>query len=205
MHGTIACMSDPTSAADLQLDKRALRVLAHPLRSRLLTELRVNGPATATELAARLNTNTGATSYHLRELESVALVSDSGEGLGKRRVWQASTASHSWQNSGFADDPDARASLDWLRRNYLSDYAAQAERWLEAERLWPSEWADQLGFGDVMLEVSAERLAEFHAEFEALAAKYGAAAQTANQGEGARKILFVTGAIPLDLAPPESQ
>ena len=35
----------------LRLDPRALKVLAHPLRSRLLTALRLHGPATATALA----------------------------------------------------------------------------------------------------------------------------------------------------------
>ena len=198
MHGTIACMNDPNSPSDLRLDKRALRVLAHPLRSRLLTELRVNGPATATELAAKLGTNTGATSYHLRELEGVALVADSGEGIGKRRVWMASTASHSWQSSDFSDDPDASASLDWLRRNYLGEYAAQAERWLDVAHDWPSEWTDRLGFSDVILEVSPDRLADFYVEFEALARRY----RTADNSANARKVLFATQAIPLDLTPP---
>ena len=65
----------------IQLDAEAVRVLAHPLRSRLLSALRLHGPATATELADRLDTNTGATSYHLRKLESVGLV----EGHRRRR------------------------------------------------------------------------------------------------------------------------
>src|SRR4051812_17674544 len=72
----------PTQIGDLtglRLDAAALKVLAHPLRSRLLSALRIDGPATATDLAARLSTNSGATSYHLRKLESVGLVSDSGE------------------------------------------------------------------------------------------------------------------------------
>ena len=43
----------------LHLDATALRVLAHPLRSRLLSQLRLHGPATATDLAGRLDTNTG--------------------------------------------------------------------------------------------------------------------------------------------------
>ncbi|MFT4284363.1 MAG: helix-turn-helix domain-containing protein, partial [Protaetiibacter sp.] len=55
----------------MRLDARAVRVLAHPLRSRILGRLRLHGPATATELATELQTNTGATSYHLRALESV--------------------------------------------------------------------------------------------------------------------------------------
>lgn len=48
MHGTRACMNNPNADSDLRLDKRALRVLALPLRSRLLTELRLSGPAFAT-------------------------------------------------------------------------------------------------------------------------------------------------------------
>ena len=45
----------------IRLDTTALRTLAHPLRSRLLTQLRLHGPATATSLAGTLGTNSGAT------------------------------------------------------------------------------------------------------------------------------------------------
>src|SRR5674536_30776 len=88
-----------TSDSDLtglRLDASALRVLAHPLRSRLLSALRRGGPATTTELAKTLGTNSGATSYHLRKLESVGLVADTGEGEGKRRLWRAATDFHQW-------------------------------------------------------------------------------------------------------------
>ena len=81
----------------VRLDATALRVLAHPLRSRLLAQLRLHGPATATDLADVLDTNTGATSYHLRKLESVGLVTDTGTGAGKRRVWEASSRGHEWE------------------------------------------------------------------------------------------------------------
>lgn len=197
-------MHASNSPSTLQLDKQAVRALAHPLRSRLLTELRVNGPATATELAERLGTNTGATSYHLRELERVALVSDSGKGVGKRRIWQARGASHSWQNSAFTDDPDARASLDWLRREYLRTYAARAEQWLAAEASWPEAWVDQLGFDDAILTVSPSKLGEFRKELRTLTEKYREP-EAESEHEAARRILFVTHAVPLDTTPPPSQ
>ena len=94
-------------ATDLALDAAALRVLAHPLRSRLLSELRLSGPATATDLAHRLGTNTGATSYHLRRLGDVGLVEDTGAGVGKRREWAATTRSHSYTHAAAAGDPEA--------------------------------------------------------------------------------------------------
>jgi len=96
--------TDPTG---MRLDAAALKVLAHPLRSRLLGALRRGGPATATELARALGTNTGATSYHLRRLEAVALVADTGDGEGKRRLWRAATESHQWTVSEFAGDDDS--------------------------------------------------------------------------------------------------
>ena len=63
-------MSEPRI---VELDSHKLRVLAHPLRSRLLATLRAEGPATATSLAATLGTNSGATSYHLRQLAEAGL------------------------------------------------------------------------------------------------------------------------------------
>ena len=76
----------------VHLDRAALRMLAHPLRSRLLAELRQHGAATTTSLAARLQTNSGATSYHLRKLAEVGVVEDNGEGTGRARIWTASTS-----------------------------------------------------------------------------------------------------------------
>ena len=61
------------SATHLRLDAQAITVLAHPLRSRLVSTLRIGGPATATALARALDTNSGATSYHLRRLAEVGL------------------------------------------------------------------------------------------------------------------------------------
>jgi len=187
------------SPTGIELDDRAIRVLAHPLRSRLLSRLRIAGPATATELANEFSTNTGATSYHLRALESVGLVTDTGEGVGKRRVWRASSRSHSWTNSAFRDDDDTRAALDWLRRNYVRQYAEQAERWLDTADTWPSAWADQLGSSDALLTVTPEQLADFHHELQRLISRY------AELGEGdprSRRIHVSYFGSPVELDPP---
>ena len=131
-----------TSDSDLtgvRLDASSLRVLAHPLRSRLLSALRRGGPATATELAQTLGTNSGATSYHLRKLESVGLVADTGEGEGKRRLWRAATDFHEWDASDFVGDEDSETALNWLARDYHRQLGQQFERWLDVEGSWPVE------------------------------------------------------------------
>jgi DNA-binding transcriptional ArsR family regulator len=159
-------------ATTLRLDSRALQVLAHPLRSRLLTALRMDGPATATDLAATLGTNTGATSYHLRRLASVGLVEETGEGRGKERPWRAATEMHGWTERDVADDPDARAATDWLRRHYLRAFIDRYERWLDEQAGWPLDWQDAAGASDYAIHVTPARLAAFDDEFAALVERY---------------------------------
>ena len=143
-----------------------------PSRSRLLSALRLHGPATATELADRLDTNTGATSYHLRKLESVGLVEDTGEGEGKRRLWQAASRSHGWRTSDFADDDDAATSLNWLTRDYVRTAADHMQRWYDVEHDWSAEWQDALGVSDDVVLVTAAQARELLDELSAVLARY---------------------------------
>ena len=161
-----------TSFTTLRLDPAALRVLAHPLRSRLLTALRMRGPATATSLARDLSTNTGATSYHLRKLGSVGLVEETDDGRGRERWWRASTAGHGWRERDIAGDPDAEAASDWLKRHYLHHFAERYERWLEVAKDEPLDWRDAAESGDAELRVSPDRLRAFDAELVALIDRY---------------------------------
>jgi DNA-binding transcriptional ArsR family regulator len=156
----------------LRLDPRGLKVLAHPLRSRLLTALREHGPATATALAERLGTNTGATSYHLRKLASVGLVVETEDGRGRERWWKAATEMHGWTQRDAVGDPDAEAASDWLRRHYLATFVERYERWLDAHGSWPLEWQDAASSSDFALRLSPTALAAFEADVEALFQRY---------------------------------
>jgi DNA-binding transcriptional ArsR family regulator len=198
MHDYCVRMSDTTDPryTGLQLDAAALRVLAHPLRSRLLSRLRVDGPATATALAETLNTNTGATSYHLRKLESVGLVADTGEGEGKRRLWRAATAFHSWNTSDFREDEDAAAAMGWLERDYIRQLAVRAEQWLDASAAWPDEWVDPLGLNDTFVTVTPAQLTALNADFFALLDRY----RRAGEGDSrARRLQVYSYIRPSDL------
>lgn len=162
----------PERPTDIQLDATAIKVLAHPLRSRLLSALRRDGAATATDLAASLGTNSGATSYHLRKLESVGLVRDTGEGAGKRRLWEASTRFHSWEPSHFADDEDARTAMTWLTRDYVHQHAALHERWIEVSEDWSPQWQDACGSSDDSLRLTASQAQDLANDVQELFAKY---------------------------------
>jgi DNA-binding transcriptional ArsR family regulator len=143
----------------VNLDARQIRVLAHPLRARLLGRLRLEGPATATGLAAALGTNTGATSYHLRQLAEAGLVEeDPGAGHGRERVWRSAHDVTSWQRNAYAGDPDATAAADWLAGYQISVFAEQAEAWQRAIGDEPVEWRAAAAFSDYFLRLSAGQL-----------------------------------------------
>jgi DNA-binding transcriptional ArsR family regulator len=183
----------------LRLDATALRVLAHPLRSRLLSQLRLHGPATATDLADVLDTNTGATSYHLRKLEAVGLVTDTGTGEGKRRVWEASTRGHDYTPSDFIGDDESEASLSWLTRHYQDTLAQRVERWAEVGRAWPAGWRDTLGSGDDGVLVTAEQARALWDEIQDVVRRYRDAGA---DDPDAIRVLVWTHLLPVDDTPP---
>jgi DNA-binding transcriptional ArsR family regulator len=156
----------------VQLDGRALRVLAHPLRARLLSELRLNGAATATQLAERLVTNTGATSYHLRKLAEVNLVVETGEGTGKQRFWAAAQDSHGWSDASVTGDPDAEAASGWLRQHYWSHFSENVARWEDERPHWPVKWRDAAHMSDALLTVTAGELDELMTSLESAVERF---------------------------------
>lgn len=113
-----------------RLDAASAQALAHPLRARIVGDLRVHGPATATILAKRLGESSGATSYHLRVLGEHGFVEeDAGRGTGRERWWRAVHEMTSWRPEDFRGDPEAEAAEEWLT-------GFQARRAME----WIDEW-----------------------------------------------------------------
>ncbi|MPV39010.1 helix-turn-helix domain-containing protein [Georgenia subflava] len=151
-----------------------MTVLAHPLRSRLLSALRLDGPATATRLARTLGTNSGATSYHLRRLAEVGLVEDTAGGTGRERLWGAAHERHSWFSSDVAGDPDSEAANDWLQAEGLRQFQQRADAWHGAKQEWPLPWRDAAGMSDYFLDLSPAQLAELTHELDAVVERYRA-------------------------------
>ncbi|MBK8468708.1 MAG: helix-turn-helix domain-containing protein [Actinomycetales bacterium] len=184
-----------------------IRVLAHPLRARLVERLRTRGPATATKLAHEFDTNSGATSYHLRRLEVYGLVQPAGGGRGRERRWEASArrqaAGHEGGQGARArsaeNDPDTESSLDWLDRDYIRHFAEKAEQWLDAAPEWPEGWTVPAGLRDGMVLVTQAQLADLRAELDGVLARY----RRVGQGNPkARRVAVYTSCQPIDLEKP---
>ncbi|HVD14811.1 MAG TPA: helix-turn-helix domain-containing protein [Actinomycetota bacterium] len=141
-------------------DPAALRALAHPLRLQLLEQLTVHGPATATTLAARLGHNTGATSYHLRQLERFGFVEEEqGRGRGRERWWRyvpgdvrfAATATPS---------TELRTAADELMRRQLEQAEQVLARYLRSRDRY-RDWDEAALFSNSTMHLTPSELAEF--------------------------------------------
>ncbi len=163
---------DSPPPSSLRLGSQALQVLAHPLRSRILSRLRTHGPATATALAAALETNTGATSYHLRKLAEVELVQETHDGRGKERWWKASTEMHGWGAKDVAGDPDGKAASDWLARHYFQQFEKRYADWLDGRSSWSLDWQEAADGSDRVLMLSPDQLTAMSAEVMAVLDRY---------------------------------
>ncbi|GAA2706623.1 helix-turn-helix domain-containing protein [Micromonospora olivasterospora] len=182
----------------VRLDHRQVRVLAHPLRLRLLGALRVKGPATATTLAELLHTNTGATSYHLRQLAEVELVVEAPDlGSGRQRWWRAAHDVTSWEPSDFDDDPDARAAIEWIQGDQVRLLVERAERWFAVQHEWSPAWRDALGMGDIFMTVPPERLEALKTELWQVLERYRHEANAGPAAPGAERVQIFLAAYPL--------
>ncbi|MFY1575618.1 helix-turn-helix domain-containing protein [Verrucosispora sp. WMMD703] len=180
----------------VRIDHRQVRVLAHPLRARLLGALRVKGPATATTLAGLLDSNTGATSYHLRQLAEVGLVVEEPDrGTGRQRWWRAAHDVTNWENTDFDNDPDARAAMEWIQAEQVRLFVEHTERWFAVRDEWSPEWRDAFGMSDAFLTIPAAQLTELQQELWRILERYRAGADP--DEPGAEQVQIFLASFPL--------
>ncbi|MCO1658319.1 winged helix-turn-helix domain-containing protein [Pseudonocardia humida] len=160
----------PEPARELS-DPGALKALGHPLRQQILRSLHRDGPATATTLAAALGENTGATSYHLRQLAEHGFVEDIPErARGRVRWWRARRQDIRFLPRSTMTE-DARAALDQLTElNAAEDDQALARFQQRREEMGP--WGDALLFSRSALRLAPHELLAFWEEYMALVLRY---------------------------------
>jgi predicted ArsR family transcriptional regulator len=151
-------------------DPRALRAYAHPVRMALVGLLRTEGPLTATKAAELLGESSGTCSFHLRQLAKYGLVEETGEGKGREKPWRATAAMTQWEAA--VDNPELAAATSLLNTVVAERYFEQLMRWLERAPQDLPEWREAALFGDRILYVTAEELAELGDKIRELADVY---------------------------------
>jgi DNA-binding transcriptional ArsR family regulator len=133
---------------------KALRALSHPTRLRMLGILRSEGPATATTLATRLGLNTGATSYHLRQLAEHGFIEEEAErGSGRDRWWRARHAYTTIDTDDVA--PADQDALDAYLQSVAVTNTQLLQAAVEERALLPQDWRGAGTLSDYHLRLTA--------------------------------------------------
>jgi DNA-binding transcriptional ArsR family regulator len=179
-------------------DVATLRALAHPLRIRMLAALRTDGPATATQLARRFDETSGATSYHLRQLERYGFVEEDAEQPSRReRRWQAAQELTQWDTADFLDDAAGRSALRVFERERIDLLVRLLQRWYAERADWPREWVSATVDTDVLLRLRPADLAAFRDDFRGLVQRYDAG-QRDSTDDTARRVFVIAQAFPTE-------
>jgi DNA-binding transcriptional ArsR family regulator len=154
-------------------DIATLRAVAHPLRVRLLAALRVDGPATATELARRFGESSGSTSYHLRQLGRFGFIEEDPDQPNARdRRWRAVHEFTTWRDSDFAEDEAGQAAIRFMRGRQRASLERVAANF-EAED-WGKAWRDAAGMSDLVARLTPASLTALDNRVVALIREYEA-------------------------------
>lgn len=159
---------EPDPRRDVVLDATTLKALTHPLRPRILSALRLHGPATASRLAAHLGVNTGATSYHVRQLAEAGFVVEASEmGNARDRWWRAAHA-RTYFDTHDADQETSAAYLSAV----AAGYADNAQRAIAEIATLPPEWEDAGTFSNFTLRLTPHETTSLMAELTAVVRGY---------------------------------
>lgn len=136
-------------------DPQVLRALAHPLRGRLLGLLRLDGPSTASRLAARLGESSGSTSYHLRQLAAYGFVAEvEGRGSGRERWWGAQHAMTNWEPDEMLDQPGGLEANEQMQRLQIELMGRELRSWADSGAGHGREWLAVAGLSDYVLRLT---------------------------------------------------
>lgn len=185
-----------------QLDPHSLRGIAHPLRMRLLSSLKEYGPATASQLAARLGESSGATSYHLRQLAEYGFVEDDPErGTGRERWWKSvydGTRVDSVSDLLNHADPEVRGALNLFLQEIAANHTLEVATFLGTTHEWSDEWREAADMSDSTLRLTPRQLRELAERLHSVIESYRGGSEDA---EGAETVRIHLHAFP---RPPEA-
>ncbi|MGW4565582.1 ArsR/SmtB family transcription factor [Streptomyces sp. NPDC004561] len=192
-------MTEHEERQERRLDARSLRGLAHPLRMQLLEALRQHGPATASQLAARLGESSGATSYHLRQLAAHGFVEDAPEhGKGRERWWKAVDQELSMDHDLLTSaDPAVRGAADVLLHEMVTSHGRELAGFVATRDKWLPAWSEGANLSDATLRLTPELAGELTRKLHALVDEYRHRAPGADT-PGAEQVRVHTHLFPIE-------
>ena len=184
---------------DAKLSADALKALAHPLRVSILDELSMYGPLTASGLGERLGESSGATSYHLRQLEKHGLVHEvTDKGSARERWWARRPGSLSTPMPyEFPAGSAERLATQLIENEWNRTREANFHSFVEeGPNVFDDEWLRASTADTINLRLTAEQLNSLVLDIDAVLARY-IDAYRATPSDGSRPIQVHLNAFPL--------
>ena len=191
-------MDDALDPAVQVTDVRALRALAHPLRNRLLAQLRLHGPATASGLGRAVGESSGATSYHLRQLEAYGFVEEvEGHGTARERWWRARHRLTSWEVADIVAQEGGDEVQDEMTRLELAGHARVLQAWQNTRHELDPAWTAAASLSDYAVRLRPEQARELAGELQAVMERWLAAHPAEEAADGAELVGVLIDVVPL--------
>lgn len=157
-----------------EMDLESLKALAHPLRVKIFDVLSTYGSFTASGLAERLGESSGATSYHLRQLEKHGFVREvAGKGVGRERWWERIPGGISLGSEEARETSAGREATQLVMREWSSSRERTLGEFLERgfDEL-PERWAEASVVSLTNVFVTSDELKEFTEKYMEMASDF---------------------------------
>ena len=179
-------------------DVRALRALAHPLRNRLLGQLRVNGPATASRLGRVVGESSGSTSYHLRQLAAYGFVEEvADQGTARERWWRARHRMTSWQAADLLEQEGGVEVQDEMSLLQIDQHARVLHAWHDQKDALGPEWTAAASLNDHGMRLRPDQARALADELNAVLDRWMTAHPGDQPAEGTELVFVLTDVVPL--------
>jgi len=155
-------------------DAKALSAMAHPFRARIMDALKVDGPSTASALAARTGQAVGSASHHLKVLHEAGLVEPAPELAKDRRErwWRLVDPGTRWSRADFADDTAAVTAAHAAESLALQRQFERVREWNANADTLP-EWDDAAFATQNWLRLTPDELREVAEEVVGILVRWG--------------------------------
>jgi len=138
----------------------------------MLELLSHHGAATATQLAARVGESSGATSYHLRQLEKYGFIEeDPGRGSGRERWWRRVPGGISLSTHELVD-PAAKEAARLVVNEWNRNKQARLDHYRATFESWPTEWIDASMESSTHLRLTAAELQQLVDEVDVVLTRW---------------------------------
>jgi DNA-binding transcriptional ArsR family regulator len=181
-----------------ELDLESLKALSHPLRVQLVNALSIYGPATASGLAERFGESSGATSYHLRQLERHGFIREvEGRGTSRERWWERVPGALNIGSPAAEETPAGRSAAQLIFREFRQTADRLLADFIErGPDVLPQEWMDASEITTANARLTLEQMQNFVRAVNEAFNRYVIPFR-GQQGEGTRAIQIHFNAFPV--------